>query len=1367
MKYEIDQSYHFDIVPGNQSDPYFLIKVDTPHGPDTVQLSKLDFQKSPGYPVPSMLYCRVKRIGENGLPVLTHVVPPYIYDLYRRTFETGDTFECEVVSVPAESSEEPFMLRDRYGIYFRYNEPEGLLSKGQVIRCKFAKLTPQFFQIARVDEGAKLPFYSPSASFEALHTDGAVRRAALAILHKSLELTTLRAELAAKNPLWFVNGARTILALLPEWFLKAKLQRRHRICSALVTFLRDGLLYLLEGSGFLNAVSPEHRRALRQQLTEMVDSIEPFTATLNLIAENRQDSFVEQLLDKLRKSGYLYHPAHQFATLMLIFRLHPDKVGNYLNRIFESIFGRDLDNWKREPFRSAFVEQFEIYISQARRDIDALPKAESREQKSRLETIITAIALQLLLADEKADLRKSESLFYRYISLLRPLNTEALLTKSFVSMLGVDVNTNLSYLHLKEPMMMMTRATVMPADDLLARLDATHRFSNGAVEFSVSQSGLQLSLCRRRDISERVIPEGLMPWLRPQILLKGVRNLAGVKVRRLPDHREWWQEIETSLFEAKTETVRTPEPKTPPRRADLGDEVFIVIDRIEDYYSPNPTFVCRIQDSEYAEGTGILKRDQIVAYNLKQPDERAFRNSMGQPLGFLATVTDVRTDGTYVFSLRHEIDRYIDETFNFETEYEAVVAGINDRDYSGITGNGVGLFLDGESARGLGLKVGDIVRCRMSNIGKQGQLKAYVLGVCDNPQDHFNKHDAFCHLMHSIGVAEPQSEEDDEDGETMCDVDEMLSPAEMREIIGIIRLKAIAETDLIKAYDYLRFARLLAILIGDTTLADKLSAHAALLTLHQYYATNSRIESDKLEALRSEADADPLLHMIFHRLELVSWLGHPERIAELYQSATSPSTELEGSIARLVLSYNMLKASENDDTSSIASEIQQQIKKKLNLNNETRRAKYYGSESKYLEFKTSIVYPATAPGHEMRENPQEQQFHILSRIAGLLNANGGRLYIGVNNDGYEVGLHDDFKYYERKSTTVGRYTFRIRNIDNMCVYLENLINETFGESVGRKIEVSADDEARKGVILIDVAESPDPVFLDGRLFVRQSGQSTREYHGAAVEEFVREREELKAERSLNLSMTREQQKDEEVPAAENTPAAGVRSLSTESVPVEQESEEAEVTTSVATSRWRPNVLHHYEAGYVEPGAYIYILADGHMRFSRSDMYLEPGENCELALAVPHELEDGYLILGFENERILKVPMQEIFAKGEKNIFDYNNDYRLMFAALAGKDDALACIAADNSGNMWKRCVRLSSVDQSHLTSTPRRLHDAPVHHTIGYDIVDASVADNFKDCMPEALSNRRFGLTMRVKENSSEAKTRLEQLILTFKAPTF
>ena len=360
------------------------------------------------------------------------------------------------------------------------------MSKGQKVRCKLSKLTPQFFSIMRIDEGARAQFYDFESLVEGAGISLPLRRIIKSLLAGLPELALARAERDAGNGLWAVTAAKVIMKHLPEWFLHADLRSQNRTFSALIEALREILLFLLEGSSFLNGLQAEQRRALQQQLTDLVDGIDPYKNTLELINTNSQDCFVERLLDRLQRSGYLYHPARRFAVLMLIFRLFPDKVANYLNRIFESIFNRDLDNWKREPFRKAFVEQFEIYVRQARLEIDALPVAETREQKSKVEAILTAIALQLLLSDTNADNSRSWTLFYRYVSLMRPLNVEALLTKSFLSLLGADVNTRITYEQLKQPTMLMTQATVLPADHIFNRLEKQpplYRCRGGSVDY--------------------------------------------------------------------------------------------------------------------------------------------------------------------------------------------------------------------------------------------------------------------------------------------------------------------------------------------------------------------------------------------------------------------------------------------------------------------------------------------------------------------------------------------------------------------------------------------------------------------------------------------------------------------------------------------------------------------------------------------------------------------------------------------------------------------------------------------------------------------------------------------------------------------
>ena len=143
---------------------------------------------------------------------------------------------------------------------------------------------------------------------------------------------------------------------------------------------------------------------------------------------------------------------------------------------------------------------------------------------------------------------------------------------------------HLDYNQLKEPMMMMTKATIFPTADVLSQISGSHRYSNGTVDITISQSGIVLSRVGE-DVTERAVPEGLMPWLKPQILLNGIVGMSGSKLRKLSEHQSWWQDIENGLFEPKIALTRNENIRErPKRKAETGDEVYIVIDSVDDYF---------------------------------------------------------------------------------------------------------------------------------------------------------------------------------------------------------------------------------------------------------------------------------------------------------------------------------------------------------------------------------------------------------------------------------------------------------------------------------------------------------------------------------------------------------------------------------------------------------------------------------------------------------------------------------------------------------------------------------------------------------------------------------------------------------------
>ncbi len=366
----------------------------------------------------------------------------------------------------------------------------------------------------------------------------------------------------------------------------------------------------------------------------------------------------------------------------------------------------------------------------------------------------------------------------------------------------------------------------------------------------------------------------------------------------------------------------------------------------------------------------------------------------------------------------------------------------------------------------------------------------------------------------------------------------------------------------------------------------------------------------------------------------------------------------------------------------------------------------------------------------MREAQGEQLNHIMSRIAGMLNASGGQLYIGVNNDGYAVGLREDFKYWERHKARFENITSSVPNIDTLCVFLENVVNKVFEPTVARKITIGRDPDSEKDVVAVSINESLEPVFIDNR-------------HAEAL---------LAAEANA-LQQQGQQQSEQPLAAVQPTDSP---QETHNSAAAEEKNANA---NRIATSAWRPNVLHSFEDGYTEPEGYLYFIDDNKMMFSSIDTYKDNEPSTLLSLVIPHEQRDAFLVLGFEDRRALKIPLAEIYERGDNSIFSYSADYRLLFATIADKDDILVQLLADNSDSLWRRAHPLAQIDQSHIGSLPKRLFELPAANTFAWELAQAGTKANFSGCINEKMKSKQLGETLRVKINDDRLQSKLDELI--------
>lgn len=1357
MNYSIGECYDFEINQHTDDDNFFHLSI--PGYPEAT-LPKLKFQRSE--PLPNTLKCIVKNIGSRGL-VLGHYLPGYIKRFYESGAARGEVFEFTVIDLP-QTPEEPHILEDDYGMRFRIYRPQQPLLRGKRVNCRFTYIQQNRYAIELTDPSLIIPLLTPAEVLDRIPGSPHIKALALRALPGLSTTAEAMTELAEGRGRWILTALKALMESPADIFTPKAIADHPRLMMGLTTLMRDTALYLLEGSNLLRGADNSHRRALQRDITALIERIHPLQQALDLLAGGDVDDFVKGLIDKLRVAGYLYRPAEQFARLMFVFRARPGLVDTHLRSIFDSIMEWPLSTWTTEPFRSAFVEQFEIYIRSSAAAIARLPEAQTRAQTDLLERVITAIALQLIVGGDSAseNLRNNRALLYRYISLLRPTRTDELLQKSINALMGISRRIEFSYDDLRQPAMLMTKASVAPLPLTGDALSVSRSLRLGSVEITASPRSLAIRAVGASPQAAAVVPKSLMPWLSPQVITDNVKTLTASRLTNLEAHRKLWGDIENSLFSHNTApTADSDSPAVSTRRqAEVGDSVYIVIDSNSVTGNDDPRWRCRIIDSDYLPAGGYISRSDIVSYNIRGNDihanrldiDRAFHLDNGRQARFSAVVKSIDASGDYHFSLIEDVDKFIDESLNYNDHYYGVVTSKSQWEYQVLSSDGYGVFL--ERSRDLTLERGDIVEFRITDKSSPKHIRGTFidLAAADVIVD---KNTAFINLLSSLAfdpgpdavqAAEPHSAPEEDSSEEGADT---LSEEDLRHIIELLRFKALACSRLLEAYDYLMYGRLLALALSDASLADELLVHAALLRLHQYYATNQRIDPQELDQYRGRASRMPLLSIVFHRLEIVSWLGDESRNDTLWTTVREPRNEPEGNLARLVLSFNMIPA-ENRADSEIARGLKAEIARALGVNSGSEQLRSYGSENQFVEFKSSIVYPARRHPSEAVEADIDRQLKVILRtVAGFLNASGGTLYIGVNDHTHtEVGLFNDFEYFQHRKAYIGKIPFSISSADNMCNFLTNLTRHVFGTTVTESIQITRDEEATRDVIMIKVEPRAVPVELDGDIYVRRS-VTTMRVSEQERESFIDERRE-RFRSAATVSVSAAVVSPETALAESPEPDRS----SVPDIP-------AAAPTCIATSAWRPNALHPDEDLYSHPAGYVYFESGHSLSWSRSDLYRE--YELPLVLAVSaDELSRGFLTLVYPGLKMLRVPLTAIHDITTGQIARFGADGATpLWASIAMPGDGIALYMADARGYMRRRVVKIDEIATERLSDLPTAVADAQGLDTVGAELISADALPQFADSLAANLPSRHTGREMRCRFGTDEALAALAADVVT------
>ena len=147
-------------------------------------------------------------------------------------------------------------------------------------------------------------------------------------------------------------------------------------------------------------------------------------------------------------------------------------------------------------------------------------------------------------------------------------------------------------------------------------------------------------------------------------------------------------------------------------------------------------------------------------------------------------------------------------------------------------------------------------------------------------------------------------------------------------------------------------------------------------------------------------------------------------------------------------------------------------------------------ESAFVEFKETLRYDV-----RKGEVSKELEKVIMKTIVGFLNADGGTLIIGVNDDGKVTGLENDFKALPKK------------NRDGFENHLSMLIKTMIGLSFSKYVSVKFDKIDGKEICIVNVREGHKPAYLISgdkkEDFYVRVGNSTQPFSMSETSEYIK------------------------------------------------------------------------------------------------------------------------------------------------------------------------------------------------------------------------------------------------------------------------
>lgn len=318
----------------------------------------------------------------------------------------------------------------------------------------------------------------------------------------------------------------------------------------------------------------------------------------------------------------------------------------------------------------------------------------------------------------------------------------------------------------------------------------------------------------------------------------------------------------------------------------------------------------------------------------------------------------------------------------------------------------------------------------------------------------------------------------------------------------------------------------------------------------------------------------------------------------------------------------------------------------------------FGEETDMVEFKSTIVYPAGATAPDI----DTQMFVILRTIAGFMNAKGGVLYIGVNDNGDAIGIEQDFALLNTSLKDKNVYQ---QNKDGYENKIRSGINRYLSPIAQELVAIKFSEHDNHIVCVIEVKASDDNViWFNEREAYKRTGNRTTHLRSEAIEKLVLDK--MKLTRPYTVE-----------PTAVNT--------EDEILPVEVITDTEPDTTPTIVKVAQPVIIKRVgETRQGHGSFYMNLFANGEWSWSKD---IPQDGDLEFCVPVNSPASKNNLMLVYADGCVNKVNAYQLHLNQKENRRYMNgrrNDgVQLVKAFCAKDDDLLACFCKQNGHEFVK------------------------------------------------------------------------------------